>query len=81
LAEYSNEDDIDPVKLTFANTCHAEFLQIEARQASKPPTARKRPLPPTANVNQPPAPRITRLRRTAMETKNQSTGKDVSTES
>ena len=54
LAEYSNGDDVDPVKLTFADTCHAKFLQMEARQASKPTTARKRRQPATANAAQRP---------------------------
>jgi hypothetical protein len=45
LVEYSNGDDVDPVKLTFADTCHAKFLQMEARQASKPPPTRKRRQP------------------------------------
>jgi hypothetical protein len=45
LAEYSNGDDVDPVKLTFADTCYAKFLQMEARQASKPPPTRKRRQP------------------------------------
>jgi hypothetical protein len=67
VAEYSNGDDVDPVKLPFADTCHAKFLQIEARQASKPPTVRKRRMPATANAIQPATARITRQRHTALE--------------
>jgi hypothetical protein len=67
LAEYSNGDDVDPVKLTFADTCHEKFLQMEARQTSKPTSHRKRRLPATANATQPAAARITRQRRTALE--------------
>jgi hypothetical protein len=51
LAEYSNGDDVDPVKLTFADECHAKFLQREARlasaKASLPTAQRKRRQPAT----------------------------------
>ncbi len=52
MAEYSNGDDADPVKLSFADICHTKFLQLEARQAAKPPTARKRRQPATAHATQ-----------------------------
>ena len=67
LAEYSDGDDVDLVRLNYADQCHAKFLQIEARQASKPPTVRKRRMPATANATQPATARITRQRRTALE--------------
>jgi hypothetical protein len=38
LAEYSNGDDVDPVRLPFADTCHAKFLAREARLASSYPS-------------------------------------------
>ena len=41
LAEYSDGDDVDPVRLQYADQCHSKFLQREARQAAAP--ARKRP--------------------------------------
>jgi hypothetical protein len=34
LAEYSNGDEVDPVRLPFADTCHAKFLERESRLAS-----------------------------------------------
>ena len=34
LAEYSKGDDADPVPLTFADECHARYLQRQARIAS-----------------------------------------------
>jgi hypothetical protein len=34
LAEYSLDDDADPVPLTFADECHARYLQRQARLAS-----------------------------------------------
>jgi hypothetical protein len=44
LAEYSNGDDADPVRLTFADTCIAKFLTRQARTSATPkPSARKRP--------------------------------------
>jgi hypothetical protein len=46
LAEYANGDDVDPVRLTFADDCHSRFLQREAREAnastSAPSRRRKR---------------------------------------
>ena len=68
-AEYSNGDDVDPVKLTFADECHTKFVQLQARLASKPPSVRKRRLPATCNATQPPTARISRPRRTTLETK------------
>ena len=51
LAEYSNGDDVDPVRLPFADECHAKFLQREARLASAktclPTSHRKRRQPAT----------------------------------
>ena len=35
LAEYSNGDEVDPIKLPFADECLAKHLLREARQASK----------------------------------------------
>jgi hypothetical protein len=44
LAEYSNGDDADPVRLTFADTCIAKYLTRQARTSATPkPSARKRP--------------------------------------
>ncbi len=43
LAEYSNGDDVDPVRLDYADQCHAKFLQRQARLANAP--ARKRTQP------------------------------------
>ena len=44
LAEYCNGDDVDPVRLTFADTCIAKFLTRQARASATPkPAARKRP--------------------------------------
>jgi hypothetical protein len=34
LAEYSNGDDVDPVRLTFADECHSRFIQRLVRVAS-----------------------------------------------
>jgi hypothetical protein len=45
LAEYSHGDDAEPVKLTFADECHAKFLQREASLASRPVTHRGRRQP------------------------------------
>jgi hypothetical protein len=45
LAEYSQGDDAEPMKLTFADECHAKFLQREERQASKPAALRQRRQP------------------------------------
>ncbi len=54
LAEYSNGDDVDPVRLPFADQCLAKHLDREAHLASKsapaqdarqalpPPSGRKR---------------------------------------
>jgi hypothetical protein len=57
LAEYSNGDDVDPVRLTFADECHSRFLQRQARVASAsasvssnaPSRRRKRDLLPAAS--------------------------------
>jgi hypothetical protein len=46
LAEYSLGDDAERVKLTFADQCHAKFLQRDAHQPS--PTQRKRRQPALA---------------------------------
>jgi hypothetical protein len=44
LAEYSNGDDADPVRLTFADTCIAKFLTRQARTSATPKqSTRKRP--------------------------------------
>jgi hypothetical protein len=44
LAEYSNGDDADPVRLTFADTCIAKFITRQGRTSATPkPSARKRP--------------------------------------
>ncbi len=48
LAEYSHGDDAEPVKLTFADECHAKFLQREARQAFTPVPLRQRRQPTLA---------------------------------
>ena len=48
LAEYSQGDDAEPIKLTFADECHAKFLQREARQASTPAALRQRRQPTLA---------------------------------
>jgi hypothetical protein len=53
LAGYSHGDDTEPVKFTFADECHAKFLQREARLASKPAPNRKRRQPATAQAAQP----------------------------
>jgi hypothetical protein len=34
LAEYSNGDDVDPVRLPFVDACHDKFLKREARLAA-----------------------------------------------
>ncbi len=34
MAEYSNGEEVDPVKLPFADQCFAKHLQREAHQAS-----------------------------------------------
>ncbi len=51
LAEYSNGDDVDPVRLPFADTCHAKFLAREAplgsAQSILPTVKRKRRQPAT----------------------------------
>ena len=56
LAEYSNADDADPVRLTFADTCIAKFLTRQVRASATPkPSARKRPAQnraPTARSSQ-----------------------------
>jgi hypothetical protein len=68
LAEYSNGDDVDPVRLvSHADECHAIFFKREARQATAPtslPAAnRKRRQPATIQATQPAtAPRSTRSR-------------------
>ena len=57
LAEYSNGDDVDPVRLTFADECHSRFIQRQARVASAsasasakaPSRRRKRDLLPAAS--------------------------------
>ena len=66
LAEYSNGDDVDPVRLPFADTCHAKFLEREARAAAKPATARKRRLSATLTTSTRP-PARTRSRRSDPE--------------
>ncbi len=44
LAKYSNGDDADPIRLTFADTCIAKFLTRQARNSATPkPSAHKRP--------------------------------------
>ena len=50
LAEYSNGDDADPIRLTFADECHAKFLQRQAREAysvsdSRTPSSRRKRSP------------------------------------
>ena len=51
LAEYSLGDDVDPVRLAFADECHDKFLKREARLASaqnrRPTLSRKRRQPAT----------------------------------
>jgi hypothetical protein len=49
LAEYSNGDEVDPVRLPFADQCLAKHLEREARLASKSPPAKdaRQALPPT----------------------------------
>ena len=34
LAEYSNGDDANPIRLPFADQCHARFLQRQATAAA-----------------------------------------------
>ena len=50
-AEYALEDDVDPVRLSFADDCHDKFLKREARLASAqtrlPTSHRKRRQPAT----------------------------------
>jgi hypothetical protein len=48
LAEYSNGDEVDPVRLPFADQCLAKHLEREARLASKSSTAQdaRQALPP-----------------------------------
>ena len=41
LAEYSNGDEVDPVRLPFADQCLAKHLEREARLASKFPPAQE----------------------------------------
>jgi hypothetical protein len=53
LAEYSNGDDVDPVRLPFANECLSRCLQRQARAASAaakdtPSKRRKRAHPSSA---------------------------------
>ena len=56
LAEYSNGDDIDPVRLPFADACHDKFLKREARLATAltclPTPSRKRRQPASAQATQ-----------------------------
>ena len=49
LAEYSNGDDADPVRLTFADESRARFLQRQAREAAsstRAPSTRRKRAPP-----------------------------------
>ena len=68
LAEYANGDDADPIRLTFADECHARFLQRQAREAAAasamraPSTRRKRS--PSARTR---LPAQTRSRRSVPE--------------
>ena len=72
LAEYSNGDDADPIRLPFADQCHARFLQRQAKAA--PPNAiaasarrgpaTRRQRSPNARTRPPPS---TRSRRSAPE--------------
>jgi hypothetical protein len=59
LAEYSEGDDAEPVKLTFVDECHAKYLQREARLQRKPAAnrLRRQPAPGPENplASQPPA--------------------------
>ncbi len=60
LVEYSNGDEVDPVRLPFADQCLAKHLEREARHASEsphaqdahqalpPPSGRKRREPPAS---------------------------------
>jgi hypothetical protein len=52
LAEYSNGDDVDPVRLPFAEECLSRCIQRQARDASAtdnaPPKRRKRAHPSSA---------------------------------
>ncbi len=50
LAEYSNGDNVDPVRLPYADQCHTKFLQREARQASASASTKKRRTPATASA-------------------------------
>ena len=68
LAEYSNGDDVDPVRLSHADECHAKFIEREARQATAttrlPAANRKRRQPAAIPATQPAtAQRSTRSRR------------------
>ncbi len=68
LAEYSSGDDVDPVRLSHADECHAKFIEREARQATAttrlPATNRKRRQPAAIPATQPAtAQRSTRSRR------------------
>jgi hypothetical protein len=54
LAEYSNGDDVDPVRLPFADECLSRCIQRQAREASAtangPPKRRKRAHPSSASA-------------------------------
>ena len=54
LAEYANGDDVDPVRLPFADECLSRCLQRQARQATAtanaPPKRRKRAHPSAASA-------------------------------
>lgn len=68
LAEYSNGDDVDPVRLSHVDECHAKFIEREARQATAttrlPAANRKRRQPAVIPATQPAtAQRSTRSRR------------------
>jgi hypothetical protein len=70
LAEYSNGDDVDPVRLPFAEECVSRCIQRQAREASAtanaPPKRRKRAHPSSASARTRP-PARTRSRRSDPE--------------
>ncbi len=62
LAEYSNGDNVDPVRLPYADQCHNKFLQRQATQHATAST-RKRRQPATPKTNAAPEARSQRSRR------------------
>jgi hypothetical protein len=66
LAEYSNGDHADPVRLTWADQCHSRFFQRQARAEAPLPSqasSRRKRAPPARTR----LPARTRSRRSAPE--------------